>query len=150
MSADVRELVAEAAARIGRATSCSVLVGTLRGTLRGLHRMAGSDPRTVACDEPAVADRVGPCVLAMEQLTGVLVPDVTLETRWPAWGAAATAAGFRSGASLPAYVQDGVVLALNLHSELVDPWDAEALVLADTYVQQLADAVRGHRFTTAR
>lgn len=145
MTADVQDLVAEAAERIGRATSCSVVVGTERG----LHRLAASDPRAESCDDAALADRVGPCALALEQLAGVIVPDVALEARWPDWAAAATAAGFRSGASLPAYVQDGLVLALNLYSEQVDPWDAEALVRADTYVQRLAGAVRGHRHTAA-
>jgi len=138
MTADVQQILTDAAERIGGATSCSII---LRMEL-GLRRVASSDPRAAACDDAEVAERGGPCVVAMDQLSGVIVPDVSLETRWPGWVAAAEAGGFRSGAALPAYVQDGVVLALNLYSEKVDPWDAEALVRADAYAQKVAREVR--------
>ncbi|WP_052113590.1 GAF domain-containing protein [Actinotalea fermentans] len=140
MTADVQQILDEAAERIGGATSCSVI---LRMEL-GLRRVASSDPRAAACDDAEVAERGGPCVLAMDQLSGVIVPDVSLETRWAGWVAAAQAGGFRSGAALPAYVQDGVTLALNLYAETLDPWDAEALVRADGFAQELARAVREH------
>lgn len=137
MTADVQQILTDAAERIGGAASCSII---LRMEL-GLRRVASSDPRAAACDDAEVAERGGPCVVAMDQLSGVIVPDVSLETRWPGWVAAAEAGGFRSGAALPAYVQDGVVLALNLYSEQVDPWDAEALVRADAYAQKVAREV---------
>lgn len=138
MTADLQQILVEAAERIGAATSCSVIMRMEHG----LRRVASSDPRSAACDDAEVAERGGPCVLAMDQLSGVIVPDVTLETRWPGWRTAADAGGFRSGAALPAYVQDGVVIALNLYSALVDPWDAEALVRADGYTQDVARAIR--------
>lgn len=138
MSVELERVLTEAAHRIGGATSCSVILRTESS----LRRMASSDPRAAACDDAEVADRGGPCVLAMDQLSGVIVPDVTVESRWPAWVAAAQVASFRSGAALPAYVQHGVVLALNLYSELVDPWDAESLVRADGYVQEVARTIR--------
>ncbi len=140
MGADVQEILDAAADRIGGATSCSVI---LRAAL-GLRRVASSDDRAAACDDAEVAERGGPCVLAMDQLSGVIVPDVSLETRWPGWVAAAEAGGFRSGAALPAYVRDGVVLALNLYSRQLDPWDAEALVRADGYAQDVARVLREH------
>lgn len=138
MSADIEAILFDAADHIGRDTSCSVIVRVAAG----LTRAASSDARSAACDDAEVRDRRGPCVLAMDQLAGVIVPDVALETRWLAWTEAATEAGFRSGAALPAYVTDGVVAALNLYSEAVDPWDADALVRADRYVQAIARAVR--------
>lgn len=138
MTADVQEILDAAAERVGGATSCSVILRMAQG----LRRVASSDERSAACDDAEVAERGGPCVLAMDQLSGVIVPDVSLETRWPGWVAAAEAGGFRSGAALPAYVRDGVALALNLYSEQLDPWDAEALVRADGYAQELAAALR--------
>lgn len=138
MTADVQQVLTDAAERIGGATSCSVILRMAQGLLR----VASSDPRAAACDDAEVEERGGPCVLAMDQLSGVIVPDVSLETRWPGWVAAAEAGGFRSGAALPAYVRDGVVLALNLYSEQPDPWDAEALVRADGYAQEVAEALR--------
>lgn len=140
MTADVQQILTDAAERIGGATSCSLILRMEQGLLR----VASSDARAAACDDAEVAERGGPCVLAMDQLAGVIVPDVSLETRWPGWVAAAEAGGFRSGAALPAYVRDGVVLALNLYSEQLDPWDAEALVWADGYAQQVADVIREH------
>lgn len=138
MAADIEAILLEAAGHIGRETSCSVIVRVSAG----LTRVASSDDRSAACDDAEVRDRRGPCVLTMDPLAGVIVPDVALETRWPGWVGAATEAGFRSGAALPAYVTDGVAAALNLYSEAVDPWDADALVRADGYVQAIARAVR--------
>lgn len=146
MTADLHRILADAAERIGGATSCSVI---LRMEL-GLRRVASSDPRAAACDDAEVAERGGPCVLAMDQLSGVIVPDIALETRWPGWVAAAEAGGFRSGAAMPAYVQDGVVLALNLYSADLDPWDAEALVRADGYAQDVARALRERGLVSPR
>ena len=138
MAADIEAILVEAAERIGRETSCSVILRVNSG----LTRVASSDERAAGCDDAEVRDRRGPCVLAMDQLAGVIIPDVALETRWPAWVAAATSAGFRSGAALPAYVADGMATALNLYSEALDPWDADALVQADGYVQAIARALR--------
>jgi len=39
-------------------------------------------------------------------------------------------------------VADGVVAALNLYSDEPDPWDGDALVRADGYVQAVARAIR--------
>lgn len=138
MPDDLESLLRTAAERIGRETSCSVIVRS-RG---GLLRAASSDDASAACDDAEVTDRRGPCVLAMDQLAGVIVPDVDAETRWPAWVEAARAHGFRSGAALPAYVADDTVAALNLYSRDLDPWDADALVRADGYVQAIASSVR--------
>lgn len=140
MTADVQKILVTAAEQIGGATSCSVILRLEQG----LRRVASSDDRAAACDDAEVAERGGPCVLAMDQLSGVIVPDVSIETRWPGWVAAARAGGFRSGAALPAYVRDGAVIALNLYSEQLDPWDAEALVRADSYAQEVARVLREH------
>jgi GAF domain-containing protein len=139
---DLQQILTDAAARIGAGTSCSVIVRLETG----LRRVASSDERSAACDDAEVDERSGPCVLAMDQLSGVIVPDVTLETRWPGWVAAAQAGGFRSGAAMPAFVRDDVVLALNLYSARTDPWDGAALVCADGYAQEVAQAIREHGF----
>ncbi len=143
MSDDLDAMLREASERIGLQTSCSVIV-RMDGALA---RVASSDARSAACDEAEVAERGGPCVLALDQLAGVIVPDVATERRWPAWVEAARAAGFRSGAALPAYVGGGVAAALNLYSVQVDPWDADALVTADHYVQAVADVIREQGLT---
>jgi hypothetical protein len=134
MSSRVDTILRDAATRIGSQTSCSVILRHAGG----LTRVASSDERSASCDEVEVSERGGPCVLAMDQLSGVLVPDLGADERWPIWRDRAVAVGFHSAAALPAYVGDGAVLALNLYSDLLDPWDGDALVRADVQVQEIA------------
>jgi hypothetical protein len=122
---------------LGAGTSCSVLVARDGVLLPG----PSSDPRSASCDQVEVDEGGGPCVLAMAQLRGVLVVDVATETRWDPWRRRAIEVGFRSAAALPGYIATGSLVALNLYSERVDPWDAQMLTVADGFAQQLARAV---------
>lgn len=137
MPSHLEPLVHAAAEAIGPGTFCSVLVAR-DGVLRP---GPSSDPRSASCDAVEVEEGGGPCVLAMAQLRGVLVVDVATETRWEPWRQRATEVGFRSAAALPGYVSTGVLVALNLYSDQVDPWDAQRLTLADSYAQQMAEAI---------
>lgn len=130
----VDAILREAVERIGSHTSCSLVLR--HGA--GFVRVASSDARSARCDEIEVLEHRGPCVQAMDHLSGVLVPDLSADERWPAWRDEAISVGFRSAAALPAYVGDGTVLTLNLYSELLDPWDGDALVRADVHVQEVA------------
>lgn len=134
MSSRVDAILRDAATRIGSQTSCSVILRHAGG----LTRVASSDDRSASCDELEVSERGGPCVLALDQLSGVLVPDLGTDERWPTWRDRAMAVGFHSAAALPAYVGGGAVLALNLYSDLLDPWDGDALVRADAQVHEIA------------
>lgn len=138
MTNPIDAILQEAAARIGASTSCSVIVRQAGGH----RRVASSDERSAACDDAEVREGRGPCILAMDQLSGVIVADVHEERRWPGWRDAVVAAGFRSAAALPAVVGGGTAAALNLYSDLRDPWDAEALVRADGEMQRVADELR--------
>ncbi|WP_225753046.1 GAF domain-containing protein [Actinotalea sp. Marseille-Q4924] len=129
---------AAAAEELGSDTHCSITV-LRRGTLA---HVGSSDDRAAHCDQVEVRSGEGPCVTAMEQLGGILVPDLHPETRWPAWRSAALVAGFRSSAALPAYVDEGTTVALNLYSDDLDPWDRERLVGMDQVIWRLAEAVR--------
>lgn len=131
------DILRGAAERIGASTSCSVIMR--QGG--GYTRVASSDARSAACDDAEVTEGRGPCVLAMDQLSGVIVPDISDETRWSGWCAAALEQGFRSAAALPAYIAHDAVASINLYSDLRDPWDAEALVRADVEVQRVAAAI---------
>lgn len=127
-----------AVARLGADTHCSIIF--LRaGTL---EYVGSSDPRAETCDAVEVAEGVGPCVTALEQLSGVLIPDLLFESRWHKWREAAGDNGFRSAAALPAYVDEDTSVALDLYSDGRDPWTREMLVSIDTYIQEIAGAVR--------
>ena len=108
----------------------------------GTNRLAAStSDRAARCDEVEYAVGAGPCITAMDLMQVVLVPDVLDDTRWESWRRAALDEGYRSGAGIPAHVADGVEVVLNLYSEAVDPWDADLILRADTYAQQVAVTV---------
>lgn len=138
LSSSLDDYARGAADRLGPDTHCSI---TMRrhGTL---SYVASSNERARRCDEVEVRVGEGPCVQAMEQLSGVLVPDLQPDVRWPAWREAAIAEGFRSSAALPAVVDDSTTVAINLYSDLVDPWAREPLVAMDVYIQEVAEVLR--------
>lgn len=103
--------------------------------------VASSSGRATRCDEVEYRTGEGPCIAAMDLMQVVLVPDLVEESRWGPWRRASLDEGYRSGAGVPAHVADGVEVVLNLYSEQVDPWDADLIVRADTYAQQVAVTV---------
>ncbi|VTR75956.1 GAF domain-containing protein [Cellulomonas hominis] len=128
----------EAADRIGAPTECSIILRRHHV----LQYVASSAPRSAYCDQVEVATGEGPCVVAIQQLRGEVVPDVLAETLWPDWRAAATEQGFRSAAALPGIVDADTTVALNLYSTEVDPWDPDTLVGMDRLVQEVAETIR--------
>jgi hypothetical protein len=140
-SRTVREHLDDFAARAGGhlapGTHCSI---ALRH--HGHDRLATSTgPRAASCDEVEFRSGQGPCVTAMDELQVVLVPEVAEDSRWPAWRSQTAQVGFRSSAAVPAHVAEGAEIALNLYSDRVDPWTADALRRADTYAQTIARTV---------
>lgn len=130
----------EASARLAVPTECSIIV-------RQVHLLryaASSGERAAHCDRVEVAAGEGPCVSAIQQLRGELVPDIAADDRWPAWKDAASELGFRSAAALPALVDAETTVALNLYSDELDPWDRDLLVGMDGYAQEIAEAIRTH------
>lgn len=128
----------EAAERVGVPTECSII-------MRHHHLLAyvaSSGPRAALCDAVEVDSGEGPCVVAIQQLRGELVPDVLATDLWPAWRRTAVDQGFRSAAALPGIVDADTTIALNLYSAEVDPWDRDALVGMDRLVQEMAELVR--------
>ncbi|MFS0699541.1 GAF and ANTAR domain-containing protein [Cellulomonas sp. 179-A 4D5 NHS] len=145
---DLHELVlstadiAEFAEGVVRAAERHVTGGThaavtlkRRGVVAGV---ASSNPRAAACDEVEYGAGEGPCLSSIEESRRVLVSDIAAEVRWPAWCEAARAAGFRSAVALSRKVPGGVEFALNLYSTDVDAWDANALLRAEMYTEELA------------
>jgi GAF domain-containing protein len=137
----VRDYLDDFALRAGRHLGTRTEVSiSLRHA--GTDRLAAStSERAARCDEVEYATGAGPCITAMDLMQVVLVPDLVDDTRWESWRRAAIDAGFRSGAGVPAHVAEGVEIVLNLYSEDLDPWDADLLVRADTYAQQVAVTV---------
>lgn len=132
------EGVARAAAHhIGAATSATI---TLRRDRRPTL-VAASDPRAAQCDEVEYAADDGPCLTAIELGRLVHVRDVSEETRWPQWRAAAAENAYGSAAALPRAVRPGVHIALNLYAAAPHAWDAAAMTVAEMYADEIARAV---------
>lgn len=138
----VRDHLDELASRAGT----QLLAGTevsISVRHRGHDRLvATSSARSGLCDQTEYDTGAGPCVTAMDLLQVVLVPDILEDTRWASWRRVSLDQGFRSAAGIPAHVADGVELSVNLYSEELDPWDADVLVRADAFAQQVAQTVR--------
>lgn len=135
---DFVEGVARAAARhVGTATSATI---TLRRD--GRPTLVGaSDPRAAMCDEVEYAADDGPCLTSIETGQIVHVPDLSVETRWPAWRVAACDSGFASAAALPREVRPGVHIALNLYAAGAHAWDEPAIAIADMYADEISRTV---------
>jgi hypothetical protein len=132
------EGVAQAAARhVGPATSATI---TLRRDGRPTL-VAASDPRAAECDETEYAVDDGPCLSSIDLGQIVHVPDLDLETRWPAWRAVTRRNGYASAAALPRSVRSGAHIALNLYSDEANSWDEAAIRVADMYADEIARAV---------
>ncbi len=128
------DFAAHAAGALGRAASCSITMD-VAGELR---RSASSDAAAAACDDAEVETGDGPCLDAMADARVVVVDDVRAERRWPGWTAATTAAGFRSAGAFPGHSRSGTPVAVNVYRRHAGPWQADELVRADLYAQQVA------------
>ena len=130
--------VAVAAARhVGPATSATI---TLRRDGRPTL-VAASDPLAAECDEVEYAVEDGPCLSSIDLGQVVHVPDIAVETRWPAWRAAARGNGYASAAALPRSVRPGTHIALNLYAVEPYSWNEAAIQVAAMYADEIARAV---------
>ncbi|MGY4642322.1 ANTAR domain-containing protein [Cellulomonas sp. URHB0016] len=129
----LEDFVLHAAYHLGTHIECSISV---RHSGEG-RRVASSGPRAARCDEVEYERRSGPCVTAMDTLGVVLVPDIAADERWTDWRTVALEEGFRSAAAFAVHVGPRAEVALNVYSDLVDPWDTDRIVRTDVYAQQI-------------
>ncbi|MCK9793258.1 ANTAR domain-containing protein [Isoptericola sp. 4D.3] len=111
----------------------------------GLTVRAGSSTDAAArCDQAESMAESGPCVDAMDRHTACVVPEIDDGEGWEDWREQADHEGFVSALAVPAHVEDGVDVALNLYSRSADPWTPGLLTAADGYAQLVASTVRLH------
>lgn len=116
---------------------------------------AGSSVETVASNHKLVAhlDRIqleageGPDIEIIADGPGVLVRDVSIETRWPQWCAAVGAAGIRSMLGARLYTTRQVLGSLNLYSFEVDAFDSVDVDVAHMLARHAAVALETARGT---
>lgn len=138
----VEELVDGLVHRAARRIGCDAHVTITLHRPGSVVTVAASDSRAAMCDRVEYDARAGPCVTAIARGSPVVVPDVLVDERWPGWRATTASQGFGAGLSVPADVQDGISICVNVYSEDSGPWSAEALARAGLYAEELACTLR--------
>ena len=103
-----------------------------------LFTVATSDREAWEADQVEYDTEAGPCVEALRHGEQTNVPDLEQERRWPAWSSVSTVLGFRSAAGVPATVEGGERVALNLYSPALDAFSGEPLRRAELFTQEVA------------
>ena len=102
-------------------------------------------------DELQYVEHEGPCYDAYRTGTIFRIRDLAADGRWPSYLPRAVEAGARSMVSLPMASEGKVVGALNLYSQDVDAFTADAVSVAEIIsahaglASQVAAAMFGHR-----
>lgn len=83
----------------------------------------------------------GPCVEASRAQVSVEVDDMTSDSRWPEFAAAAVKLGVRAMCCVPLWVDDRRMGSLSLYAEHAGAFDADSKRLADLYATHAAIAL---------
>jgi transcriptional regulator with GAF, ATPase, and Fis domain len=96
-------------------------------------------------DETQYRDGFGPCLEVAQSAGTVTVPDMTAETRWPAFARQALAAGVHSSLSVALPLQEAVVGALNIYASQPAVFDQDAIEMARIFAGYAAVAIANVR-----
>ena len=108
---------------------------------RGPHTAAFTGAMALQLDERQYEQRGGPCLQAAADRATVSVPDTAADTRWPAWSTRAAAGGAGSVLSVGLPILDDVSGALNIYGGQPRAFDADTVVLAQTFAGYAAVAL---------
>ncbi len=115
--------------------------------------VAPTFPAAVDLDAAQVALQQGPCLEAANSGAIVRSPDMSIESRWPKFAAAAVASGVRGMVSYQLIPRHNATGALNMFSHrplLLDPpTEAAGALLATLATVALMTAVKKEQFETA-
>jgi hypothetical protein len=84
----------------------------------------------LALDLDETQYRDGPCLEVAQSAGSVTVPDMTTETRWPAFARQALAVGVHSSLSVALPLQEAVVGALNIYASQPAGFDQDTIEMA--------------------
>src|SRR6201982_1425024 len=84
-------------------------------------------------DETQYREWFGPCREIAQSAGTVTVPDMTAETRWPAFARQALAVGVHSSLSVALPLQDAVVGPLNISASQPAVFDQDTIEIARTF-----------------
>lgn len=135
------ELAVYSAARLsspGREVSCGISV--IRH--KKATTVASSSPCARAMDQLQHKYGDGPCLTAMRGMVTVLVPDLRLEGRWPAYVQAVTGLGILSVIGVPLQLEGPSRAALNLYSELPHAFSGQPIASAEAFAEQASKGLQ--------
>ena len=96
-------------------------------------------------DETQYRDGFGPCLEVAQSAGTVTVPDMTAETRWPAFARQALVVGVHSSLSVALPLQEAVVGALNIYASQPAVFDQDTIEMARTFAGYAAVAIANVR-----
>lgn len=113
--AEIETFLTEVAHLAAAAVEAEVACGITTRYDRNPVTAAASDPRAAIVDEQQYGAGQGPCLEALSTGLVVDVPDQVADQRWGPYRDAAVALGVKCSLSLPLFVADSPVGALNLY-----------------------------------
>lgn len=135
------ELAAYSAARLsgpGGTVSCGISVVRRKKTTT----VAGSSSSARVMDQLQHHYGEAPCLTAVRDMVTVLVPDLRLEKRWPAYVQAVTGLGTLSVVGIPLPLEGPSRAALNLYSEQPHAFSGQAIARAEAFAEQASKSLQ--------
>lgn len=120
-------------------------------TRAGINTMAATDEAARELDRLQYDLQQGPCVDALldPDKAEVVVADMAYDRRWPEYAQAAAGLGFQSQMGVRLFSEPGRVGGLNLYSQQMDAFDAEARATAEIFAVHAAVAMDKVRTVTS-
>jgi ANTAR domain-containing protein/GAF domain-containing protein len=103
--------------------------------------IGSSSPVALAVDEKQYEIGTGPCLTALDTGTGLYVPDLARDERWPVYGPAAAELGAACCVSVPVLVEGVALAVVKVYSGLVDGLDERQRELARATSGQLSGGI---------
>jgi GAF domain-containing protein len=104
--------------------------------------VASSDAQARMLDEVQLAFGEGPCLVAMQEMSTVHVPDVDTESRWPAYMSALAGHGVGSILAVPLALEGEARAALNLFSPRPHGFSGEDITGGEEFAAQASKSLR--------
>jgi GAF domain-containing protein len=118
-------------------------------TDKDAHTAAYTGELALNLDEWQYGYGYGPCIDASAAPATLSLPDMATEDRWPDWAAKAQKAGAGSSLSIGLPIHEEVTGALNIYATEAHAFDADAIVLGQTFAGYAAVALaNAHLYDT--
>ena len=123
---------------IGHPVECAVALRRRRRTIT----IAGSSEEARALDQIEQALGAGPCMLALETNTTVLLNDVNGDPRWPDFQRELTARGYHAVLGIPLELGKDSWAALDLFAPAAGAFTPASIAIAEDFARIAGDALR--------